>query len=216
MAANKSAEILRCEKCGREVLVIRPAEGQLKCCGQPMKIPVEIFTVDTKFVQVWTDRYDKEFKGGEDITGEKADLDWMFKEKASAQTTLQKAGLWDREIGDSSDEAWLEYVKIIRELSANLNVTRRELGKALFAYEKLGTKDIRCPYCNGTGNVDGPGKDLIVTCPACKGRRYNFISEGSKLCTNCHGTGKFISGSDIEYTKKLCPECKGTGWVQAD
>lgn len=26
-----------CEKCGAEYIVTRPGEGELKCCGQPVK-----------------------------------------------------------------------------------------------------------------------------------------------------------------------------------
>lgn len=53
-----------------------------------------------------------------------------------ARTTLKKAGLWSRKIEDSSEKAWLEYVGIMRQLSNNLNVSLRDLDKALFAYDK--------------------------------------------------------------------------------
>lgn len=214
MAANKSAEKLRCAKCLREVIVIKPGEGPLICCHEVMKPPEEVLTVNREFVQVWVNRYAEEFKGEGNISTGKADLDWMFKEKESARATLQKAGLWKRAIDDASDEAWLEYVKILRELSTNLNVAQRALSKALFTYGKLGDNFKRCPYCNGTGKVDGPAKDIILNCPVCKGGCYNFIPTGSKLCTDCKGAGKFINGTEIAYTKKLCQKCEGKGWIQ--
>ena len=54
-----------------------------------------------------------------------------------ARNTLKKAGLWTREDSRSSDDrAWLEYVRVMRELSKKLGVTLRQLDKALFAYDK--------------------------------------------------------------------------------
>lgn len=52
--------------------------------------------------------------------------------------SLKKAGLWERREGDSSPEAWEEYVKIMRDLSKRLGVSLRDLDKALWAYDKLG------------------------------------------------------------------------------
>ncbi len=214
MMAYKSAERLKCEKCRKEVIVTQSGEGQLMCCGEAMKIPMEGLIIDKVFVQEWSNRYPNKNNGLEDERGEKEELDWMFREKEPARATLQKAGLWEKEIGDATDGAFLEHFNLIKELSAKLNVTPRELGKALFAYEKLGIYDRRCPYCNGTGKVDGPtGGDAIVACPACKGRRYNFVPDDSQLCRKCHGTGEFIYASRDEYVKKLCLECKGIGWV---
>lgn len=34
--ANQVGKRYRCEKCGTELIVTRPGEGQVKCCGQPM------------------------------------------------------------------------------------------------------------------------------------------------------------------------------------
>lgn len=53
-----------------------------------------------------------------------------------ARNTLKRAGLWKRETKDASDIAWLEYVELMRDLSAKLGVTLRDLDKALFAYDK--------------------------------------------------------------------------------
>jgi len=53
-----------------------------------------------------------------------------------ARTTLKEAGLWNREIKDASQNAWLDYVKSMRQISHALGVTLRELDKALFAYDK--------------------------------------------------------------------------------
>lgn len=37
----KKLEIYKCEKCGNMVEVIHPGDGELVCCGQPMKLMVE-------------------------------------------------------------------------------------------------------------------------------------------------------------------------------
>jgi thermostable 8-oxoguanine DNA glycosylase len=55
-----------------------------------------------------------------------------------ARTTLKEAGLWHRSIADASDQAWLEYTNIMRDLSNRLGITLRDLDKALFAYDKYG------------------------------------------------------------------------------
>ena len=52
--------------------------------------------------------------------------------------SLNKAGKWDRDENVASDEAWQEYVALMRNLSSSLGVTLRELDKALWAYDKLG------------------------------------------------------------------------------
>lgn len=57
-----------------------------------------------------------------------------------ARTTLKKAGLWNREIGDASKRAWMDYVDIMRTLSRRLDVTLRNLDKALFAYDRYHDK----------------------------------------------------------------------------
>jgi DNA-directed RNA polymerase subunit RPC12/RpoP len=77
-------------------------------------------------------------------------------------------------------------------------------------------KDKRCPYCNSTGKVDGPiGGDLTVTCPVCKGRRYNLIPEDWLKCSKCGSAGGFAYGAGSAYVRKLCPECKGAGWLES-
>lgn len=53
-----------------------------------------------------------------------------------ARTTLKKAGLWNRGIKDASKRAWMDYVDMMRTLSRRLNVSLRDLDKALFAYDK--------------------------------------------------------------------------------
>ena len=54
------------------------------------------------------------------------------------RSSLKKAGKWDRSVDDQSADAWSEYVDIMRNLSKNLNVTLRELDKALWSYDKWG------------------------------------------------------------------------------
>ena len=54
------------------------------------------------------------------------------------RSSLNKAGKWNRSVGDASDNAWLEYVDIMRDLSRRLGVSLRELDKALWAYDKWG------------------------------------------------------------------------------
>jgi hypothetical protein len=77
-------------------------------------------------------------------------------------------------------------------------------------------RDKRCPYCNSTGKVDGPiGGDIIVTCPVCRGKRYNLIPEDWIWCKECNGTGEFTFGSGTAAVRKPCPECKGTGWLES-
>ena len=54
------------------------------------------------------------------------------------RSSLAKATKWHRAIDDQSDDAWSEYVDIMRDLSKNLNVSLRELDKALWSYDKWG------------------------------------------------------------------------------
>ncbi len=54
------------------------------------------------------------------------------------RSSLKKAGGWKKSIDDASPEAWTEYIAIMRILSENLNVSVRELDKALWAYDKWG------------------------------------------------------------------------------
>jgi hypothetical protein len=49
--------------------------------------------------------------------------------------SLKEAGKWD-DVTDTSDEAWLEYTAIMRNLSDSLGVTLRDLEKALWAHDK--------------------------------------------------------------------------------
>ena len=57
-----------------------------------------------------------------------------------ARTTLKKAGIWSRDVNDDSDQAWLEYTKLMNLLASQLAVSLRDLDKALFAYDKYGPK----------------------------------------------------------------------------
>jgi len=50
--------------------------------------------------------------------------------------SLKKAEKWDRDVNDAADEAYLEYVALMRELSEHLSVSLRKLDKALWAYDK--------------------------------------------------------------------------------
>lgn len=49
---------------------------------------------------------------------------------------LLETGIWNRDKNDASARAWLFYVAIMRDLAAKLDVTLRDLDKALFAYDK--------------------------------------------------------------------------------
>ena len=57
---------------------------------------------------------------------------------AHVRSSLKKAGKWHRSVDDESEDAWLEYVNIMRELAGNLGVGLRELDKALWIYDRLG------------------------------------------------------------------------------
>jgi hypothetical protein len=77
-------------------------------------------------------------------------------------------------------------------------------------------RDRRCPYCNARGSLEGPiNGPPTVTCPVCKGRRYNLIPEDWLKCSKCGSTGGFAYGAGIAYVRKLCPECKGAGWLES-
>jgi DnaJ-class molecular chaperone len=71
-----------------------------------------------------------------------------------------------------------------------------------------------CPFCSSTGRLDMPMRgENTLTCPVCKGRRYNLIPKDWLSCKECGGSGEFTYGFGFSYTRKPCPECKGTGWV---
>ena len=52
------------------------------------------------------------------------------------RNVLAEAGLWERDKKDATDKAWLDYIKIMRELANQLSVSLRDLDKAMFAYDK--------------------------------------------------------------------------------
>ena len=52
------------------------------------------------------------------------------------RSSLKKAGKWNRPVDDASNDAWLEYVYIMRDISGMLGVSLRELDKALWAYDR--------------------------------------------------------------------------------
>ncbi len=54
------------------------------------------------------------------------------------RASLKEAGVWKKDKNGDSNEAWLEYIHIMRETSKQLNVSIRELDKALWAYDKCG------------------------------------------------------------------------------
>jgi len=56
------------------------------------------------------------------------------------RNTLNMAGHWSREIDDDSDEAWLDYLGVMHQLSGDLGVSLRTLDKALFAFDKYGSR----------------------------------------------------------------------------
>ncbi len=62
----------------------------------------------------------------------------------------------------------------------------------------------RCDTCKGSGAEPG---SRPITCPACRGRGRQRISQGflvvTRPCTNCGGDGKIV--------EKPCPECRGEG-----
>jgi DnaJ-class molecular chaperone len=75
-------------------------------------------------------------------------------------------------------------------------------------------REKRCPFCQNTGRLDMPMRgEITVTCPVCRGRRYNLIPEDWLGCKECGGTGEFSFGFGLAYTRKPCPECKGTAWT---
>jgi DnaJ-class molecular chaperone len=89
-----------------------------------------------------------------------------------------------------------------------------EASKGQSKKERKQERDKICPYCNGKGNVVGPfGGEITITCPVCRGRRYNLIPEDWLKCNECQASGEFTYGSGIASVRKPCPECKGTGWV---
>lgn len=49
---------------------------------------------------------------------------------------LKEANLWTRDKDDASEQAWLDYLKIMRGLSDKFGVSLRDLDKAMFAYDK--------------------------------------------------------------------------------
>jgi thermostable 8-oxoguanine DNA glycosylase len=53
-----------------------------------------------------------------------------------ARTTLKEADFWKRSENDTCEEAWLEYVEIMRSLAHHLGISLRDLDKALYAYNK--------------------------------------------------------------------------------
>jgi len=57
--------------------------------------------------------------------------------------SLNKAKKWDKAKDDASDETWLEYTTIMRNLSANLGVTLRDLEKALWAHDTGGKQGVQ-------------------------------------------------------------------------
>ena len=58
--------------------------------------------------------------------------------------SLEKAGKWSRSENDANENAWSEYVDIMRDLSTNLGVSLRELDKALWACDKWGVDALPC------------------------------------------------------------------------
>jgi thermostable 8-oxoguanine DNA glycosylase len=59
--------------------------------------------------------------------------------------SLNEAGKWDRDKNVASDEAWQEYIALMRDLSSSLGVTLRELDKALWAYDNDKLRKKACP-----------------------------------------------------------------------
>jgi hypothetical protein len=54
------------------------------------------------------------------------------------KSSLKKAGKWNKSVDDASSDAWLDYVDIMRGISKTIEVSLRELDKALWAYDKWG------------------------------------------------------------------------------
>jgi thermostable 8-oxoguanine DNA glycosylase len=54
------------------------------------------------------------------------------------RSSLKKACKWNRSVKDASSDAWLEYVDIMRGISKAIEVSLRDLDKALWAYDKWG------------------------------------------------------------------------------
>ena len=94
---------------------------------------------------------------------------------------------------------------------------REEMGDTNGEYKPVwkGEIDKRCPYCNSTGKVDGPiNGEKFLTCPVCKGRRYNLIPEDWVWCRRCLGKGELKYGNITASFRKPCPSCNGTGWIK--
>ena len=53
-----------------------------------------------------------------------------------AKQSLARAGKWSRGIADASPGAWLEYVSIMTDLARPMNVSLRDLDKALWACDR--------------------------------------------------------------------------------
>ena len=52
------------------------------------------------------------------------------------KASLSKAGKWRLPISDGSENAWIEYVNIMRDLARDLGVSLRDLDKALWMYNR--------------------------------------------------------------------------------
>lgn len=136
-----------------------------------------------------------------------------------ARTTLKRAGFWNRSEDDASNQAWLEYTNIMRGLSARLNVSLRDLDKALFAYDKYGDRetygvrekvtDVSRVSKGGKtlyielsiypcGQTD-PTRNLTISCPDRSTRFKTTLSD--------YGLRKFRD-SVLRFYKELIPEEK--------
>jgi len=72
------------------------------------------------------------------------------------RNSLRDAGRLSNVAEGDSNKAWLEYTRIIRELSTFYNKTLREVEKALFAYDKWG-----CGENEADGEEREMGKTLV-------------------------------------------------------
>ena len=95
--------------------------------------------ISHEFVEHWVGVHDDKFRWSEPEQVEKSMREWLAKQsepKYFDKEHFVRLGKWNRSVGDASDNAWLEYVDIMRDLSRRLGVSLRELDKALWAYDK--------------------------------------------------------------------------------
>ena len=93
------------------------------------------------------------------------------------RNTLNKAGKLSKGAEGDSSKVWLEYTRIIRELSTVYNKTLRELEKALFAHDKWGCGENEADDKEREMNEDNGKEGLRVRLPAQKRELIKRVAE---------------------------------------